>query len=160
GDLPYHLRVINRFALGNEFPPDNPIFNGASFTYPFITDLVASMFVVTGATARQAMLLQNLILIFSVVALMWRFTFCLTKSTAAANLAPFLLLFNGGLGFLLFFGDAVSGEQGVLLQTLHLTTDYTIRGGTIWRWGDTLTSLFITQRTLLLGLSIALIVLT
>ncbi|MEJ7699203.1 MAG: hypothetical protein WKF71_06095 [Pyrinomonadaceae bacterium] len=99
-------------------------------------------------------------MVIALIILLARFTYKLTNNTAAALIAPFLLLFNGGLGFLLFFGDAAAGEAGILGHIFALTNDYTIRGGTIWRWGNSLTILFITQRTLLLGLPLALIVLT
>lgn len=160
GDLPFHLLVINGFVYGQNFPPDNPIYSGVVFTYPFITDLVAAMMNVAGASVRDAMLSQNLILIIALIVLLARFTNQLTNSAEAALLAPLLLLFNGGLGFLLFFSDAVAAEHGLLRHFFSLSADYTIRGGTLWRWGNSLTILFTTQRTLLLGLPVALIVLT
>ena len=160
GDLPFHLLVINGFVSGQNFPPDNPIYSGVTFTYSFITDLVVAMMNVAGASIRDAMFCQNMTLVIALIILLARFTYKLTNSTAAALIAPFLLLFNGGLGFLLFFGDAATGEAGILGHIFALTNDYTIRGGTIWRWGNSLTILFTTQRTLLLGLPLALIVLT
>lgn len=160
GDLPFHLLVINSFVSGQNFPPDNPIYSGAAFTYSFITDLVAAMMNVVGANIRGAMFCQNMILVVALIVLLARFTYKLTNNTAAALIAPFLLLFNGGLGFLLFFGDAAAGEAGILGHIFTLSNDYTIRGGTIWRWGNSLTILFTTQRTLLLGLPLALIILT
>ncbi len=160
GDLPFHLLVINGFVSGQNFPPDNPIYSGVTFTYSFITDLVVAMMNVAGTSIRNAMFCQNMTLVIALIILLARFTYKLTNNTTAALLAPFLLLFNGGLGFLLFFGDAMTGEGGILGQIFALANDYTIRGGTIWRWGNSLTILFTTQRTLLLGLPLALIVLT
>lgn len=160
GDLPFHLSVINGFVHGQNFPPDNPIYSGVTFAYPFITDLGVAMMNVIGASVRNAMLFQNMALIVALIILLARFTYKLTNNMAAALIAPPLLLFNGGLGFLLFFGDAAASEVGVLGQIFSLNNDYTIRGGTIWRWGNSLTILFITQRTLLLGVPLALIVLT
>jgi hypothetical protein len=160
GDLPFHLLVINGFIHGQNFPPDNPIYAGAAFTYSFITDLVAAMMTSGGASIRNAMFCQNMVLIVALIILFARFTYKLTNNKTAALIAPFLLLFNGGLGFLLYFSDAIAGEAGVLGHIFTLTNDYTIRGGTIWRWGNSLTILFTTQRTLLLGLPLALIILT
>ena len=160
GDLPFHLLVINSFVSGQNFPPDNPIYSGAAFTYSFITDLAAAMMNVAGASIRNAIFCQNMILVVALIILLARFTYKLTGNRAAALLAPFLLLFNGGLGFLLFFSDAMPGEAGIFGQIFNLTNDYTIRGGTIWRWGNSLTILFTTQRTMLLGLPLALIILT
>ncbi len=160
GDLPFHLLVINGFVHGQNFPPDNPIYAGAAFTYSFITDLAAAMMNVAGASVRNAMFFQNMVLIVALIILFARFTYKLTNNKTAAVIAPFLLLFNGGLGFLLYFNDAITSGAGIFGHIFSLTDDYTIRGGTIWRWGNSLTILFTTQRTLLLGLPLALIILT
>lgn len=160
GDLPFHLLVINGFTTGQEFPPDNPIFSGTTLSYPFITDLIVAAYSIVGATVHDAMFLQNMVLIVAIVILMAGFTLKVTNSIFAAVIAPFLLVFAGGFGFLLFFSDAVASDAGFVGQIFQLNADYTLRGGTIWRWGNPLTTLFITQRTLLLGLPIALIVFT
>lgn len=160
GDLPFHMLVINGFAIGQNFPPDNPIFSGTTMSYPFVTDFIAAMLTVAGASIHDAMLLQNTVLVFAIVTLMGWFTYRFTGSSLAAMIAPFLLLFNGGLGFLLFFGDAIKSDAGILGQLFQLNNDYSLRGGTIWRWGDSLTTLFVTQRTLLLAMPLALIVFT
>src|SRR5437870_457952 len=54
GDLPFHLSVITRFAFGQNFPPEDPTFAGARFTYPFITDFISAMFVRAGASLRRS----------------------------------------------------------------------------------------------------------
>src|SRR5262249_44894832 len=38
GDLPFHLQVISSFVHGHNFPPEDPTYAGARFTYPFISD--------------------------------------------------------------------------------------------------------------------------
>jgi hypothetical protein len=71
----------------------------------------------------------------------------LTGLKNAAKIAPALLFFSGGLGFIWFLGstDGLS----------HLTKDYTI--GDEFRWGNSLITLFLTQRSLLFGMPISLI---
>jgi hypothetical protein len=160
GDLPYHLLIINGFTAGQSFPPENPIFSGSTMSYPFIADLVAAMFTTLGASVRGSMFAENYLLIVASLALMSGLTFKLTKSLFAAAVAPFLLVLAGGLGFLIFFGDAIADDAGVIGRIFQLKTDYTLGGGPIWRWGNPLTTLFVTQRTLLLGLPLALIVFT
>ena len=44
GDLPFHLGAIFCFTEGNNFPPENPSFAGAKFSYPFMADLVTAVF--------------------------------------------------------------------------------------------------------------------
>src|ERR1043165_5972230 len=72
GDLPFHLSIITRFTEGANFPPEDPTWAGARFTYPFIADFVAACFVRAGATLRQAMLLENFLLALSFVGLLHR----------------------------------------------------------------------------------------
>jgi hypothetical protein len=70
-----------------------------------------------------------------------------------------LLLFGGGFGFVLFFQDYLNDGRSFFEFIWNLKRDYTISDG-IFRWGNSLIVLFVTQRSLLFGMPIALIVLT
>jgi hypothetical protein len=159
GDLPFHLGAIFSFTEGNNFPPENPSFAGAKFTYPFMADLITAGLVKLGAGVREAMLAQNAVLGFSLIVLLERFARKLTGSRLAGKLAPVILLFCGGLGFLAFLRDYWHDGRGFFEFLWNLEKDYTIRPEGL-RWGNALVVLFITQRSLLLGLPITLIVLT
>lgn len=98
GDLPFHTGVIARFAFGDNFPPEHPSFAGTAFAYPYIVDLVAAAFVRCGSTLRQAMLLQNAVLLASLLVLLAAWFRQLTPDRAAASLACVLALLSGGLG--------------------------------------------------------------
>src|SRR5215213_2559688 len=157
GDLPFHLGAIFSFTEGNNFPPENPSFSGAKFTYPFLADFVTACFVRVGANVRDAMLVQNVFLGFSLVVLLEKFTFKLTGSRLAGKIAPLLLLFSGGLGFVWFFKDYWQGAQSLTEILWKLPEDYTI--GEKFRWGNSLVVLFLTQRSLLFGMPLTLIAL-
>src|SRR6185503_20365482 len=62
GDLPFHLSVITGFAFGQNFPPEDPTFAGVRFTYPFLTDFISAIFVRAGASLRDSMFIENIIL--------------------------------------------------------------------------------------------------
>ncbi|HKX84910.1 MAG TPA: hypothetical protein VJL58_11860, partial [Pyrinomonadaceae bacterium] len=158
GDLPYHLGAIYSFTDGANFPPQNPSFAGARFSYPFIADLLTAFYVKLGAGLRNAMFVQNVAWAFSLLVLLERFVFRLVDDRLAARIAPFLLFFSGGLGFLWFLSDYWDQSRGLFDYLSNLTKDYTI--GDTFRWGNSLVVLFITQRSLLLGMPITLIVLT
>ena len=160
GDISFHLQAIYGFLDGQNFPPQNPSYAGAKFTYPFMADLVTAMLAAVGARISQAMFWQNIFLAVALVAAMRRFTFKLTNDDFAANVAPLILLFSGGLGFVLFFQDALASEAGIFGLLMKLPNEYTLRFDSSWRWGNSLVVLFMTQRSLLLGLPLALIVLT
>jgi hypothetical protein len=112
-----------------------------------------------GAGVRQAMLVQNVLMGFSLVVLLERFARKLTGSGLAGKITPLLLLFCGGAGFVIFLRDYWQDGRNFFEFLWNLQKDYTIRPEGL-RWGNSLVVLFITQRSLLLGLPITLIVLT
>jgi hypothetical protein len=158
GDLPFHLSIITRFADGANFPPEDPTFAGARFTYPFIADFVAACFVRAGTSLRQAMLLENFVLALSFVGLLHRFTLKLTRDWIAGLIAPLLVLFSGGLGWWHLPGHARMSGQSIFGILMNLQQQYTITPDTGYRWGNSLTTLLIPQRGILLGFPLAIIV--
>ncbi len=158
GDLPFHLGAIFSFADGNNFPPQNPSFANAKFTYPFIADFLTACLVKLGASVQSAMLVQSVTWAFSLLVILERFVFKVTKSYLGSKIAPLLLFFSGGLGFLWFFKDYWYGTQSFFEIIWNLPQDYTI--GEKFRWGNSMITLFITQRSLLLGMPLVIIVLT
>ena len=67
------------------------------------------------------------------------------------------MFFSGGLGFIWFFGDYWAQGKGFFDFLNNLPKDYTI--GDDFRWGNSLITLFLTQRSLLLGMPLTIIVL-
>ena len=160
GDLPFHLQVISSFVHGHNFPPEDPTYAGARFTYPFISDVIAAVFVRCGATLRGSMFVENIVLIVALLGVLHRWTRELTKDRMASLLALLLLLFGGGLGWVLFFRDAARRSDSLLHFLAHPPRDYTLGSSDLWRWGNPLTTLLVPQRALLLGLPVAICVFT
>jgi len=157
GDLPFHLGAIFGFTEGQNFPPQNPSYAGAKFTYPFIADLLTACLVKLGVSVKNAMFVQNVSWAFSLLVIFEQFVSRVSRSRLAGKIAPFILFFSGGLGFLWFFGDYFQGTKGFIELIWNLPQDYTI--GEKFRWGNSLVVLFITQRSLLLGMPLTIIVL-
>jgi hypothetical protein len=159
GDLPFHLAVITGFARGENFPPQHPEFAGVRLTYPFVADFVTAIFVRAGAGLEGAMFWQNFAMTMSLVGLLGRWALRLTRSLGASLAATALVLLSGGFGWLTFVGEVWEGGRffGLLGALPH---DYTIMGHIGYRWGNAVTALFVTQRGILLGLSLALLVWT
>ena len=160
GDLPFHLGIITSFVHGQNFPPQDPEYAGVKFTYPFIADFVAAIFVRAGASLRDALFLENFVLGISLVGLLHRWALVQTRDRAAAFLTPLLVLFSGGLGWWMLWGEVRASERGLFALLGELTHDYTIMNQGGWRWGNALTALLIPQRSILLGLPLAIIVFT
>jgi hypothetical protein len=158
GDLPFHLTVINRFAYGGNIPPEDPVYSGTRFTYPYLADFVPAMLMQAGAGVRGAMLLESLILIVSLLWLLGKWSLELTRDRLAAVISPGIVLLGSGLGFIMMFREARETERGLLSLIWRPLHDYTMVSDEGLRWGDSLTSLLVTQRSLLLGLPLALII--
>lgn len=158
GDLPFHLSVITSFTDGNNFPPEDPSFAGARFAYPLLADFVAAAFVRLGASWAGAMFLQNMTMVVGLVAILYRYTWKFTRDRAAALIAPLLLLFSGGLGWVMLFRRDMEGGIGLLELLKNLPHDYTIMGDTPYRWGNALTTLLVTQRSLLFGMPLTILI--
>ena len=154
GDLPLHLQVINSFAQGHNLPPEDPTFAGIRFAYPFLVDFLTAMLVRAGTNVITAMWLQNMVLVLAFAGLLHYWTLLLTRNRLAGVITPLLVLFSGGMGWWLLFSDVSDG--GGLFSTLaNLPHDYTIVSSSILRWGNSITTLLIPQRSILFGLPLA-----
>src|SRR6185312_5215250 len=153
GDLPLHLQIINSFAQGHNLPPEDPTFAGVRFAYPFLVDFFAAMLVRAGASVIFAMWLQNMVMAMALVGLLHYWTILLTRNRLAGVIAPLLVLFSGGMGWWLLFSE--SGSDGFFAMLGSLQHDYTIVPNSILRWGNSLTTLFVPQRSILFGMPLA-----
>src|ERR1041385_2055855 len=154
GDLPLHLQIINSFAQGHNLPPEDPTYAGVRFAYPFLVDFLAAMLARAGASLIATMWLQNMVLALALVGAMHYWTLLLTRNRTAGIIAPLLVLFSGGLGWWLLFSDATS-SNGLFSLLANLPHDYTILPDSILRWGNSLTTLFVPQRSILFGMPLA-----
>ncbi|MEZ5345541.1 MAG: hypothetical protein R2681_08305 [Pyrinomonadaceae bacterium] len=157
GDLPFHLGAIFSFSEGNNFPPQNPSFADAKFTYPFIADFLTACLLKLGADIKSVMLMQNAAWALSLLVILQSFVEKITGSKPAGRIAAVMLFFSGGLGFLWFIKDFWNSGFGITDFLWNLPRDYTISDE--FRWGNPLVTLFITQRSLLLGMPLTIIVL-
>jgi hypothetical protein len=159
GDLPFHFSVITSFAYGENLPPQNPIFAGLKFTYPFLIDFLTAFFIRCGADWRSAFFVENLALALALVRLIEALTLKMFNNIVAARIAPVVFLFNGGLGFINFFREFGAQSGGLLNFLSHLPKTYTMNaelalasGAVPLRWGNVFTTLLIPQRSMLFGL--------
>ncbi|MBK7599716.1 MAG: hypothetical protein IPJ07_14825 [Acidobacteria bacterium] len=167
GDLPFHFSVITSFAYGDNFPPQNPIFAGSKFTYPFLIDFLTGFFMRCGADWRAAFFVENLILSLSLVVLIEQMAMTLTGDGLASRLSPVIFLFNGGLGFINFFKDLSRSDSGFADFMMRLPKTYTMNAVFhLWhydlplRWGNVFTTLLIPQRSMLFGLPFVAMIIT
>ncbi|HEU5236695.1 MAG TPA: hypothetical protein VFU37_06110 [Pyrinomonadaceae bacterium] len=162
GDLPFHLSVITRFAFGQNYPPEDPTFAGARFTYPFLTDFISAIFVRAGATLRQSLFVENWIIGVALVGVLHRFGLRLLRNRTAAILVPIIVILNGGFGWWMLFRDVNKSESGVFHVLMNIQHSFTILPEVTegWRWGNAVTSLLVPQRGFLLGMPLAVMAVT
>ncbi|MGC2743786.1 MAG: hypothetical protein WA672_11400, partial [Candidatus Angelobacter sp.] len=94
------------------------------------------------------------VMALALVGLLHYLTVLLTRNRLAGVIAPLLVLFSGGLGWWLLFSETSS--NGFFTTLGNLQHDYTIVPNSILRWGNSLTTLFVPQRSILFGLPLAL----
>ena len=160
GDLPFHLSVITGFVHGHNFPPEDPTYAGVRFTYPFLTDFISAIFVKCGASLRNSLFIENIVLAIALVGVLHRWAWELLRDRFAALLTPLLVILNGGFGWILLFREADKNSEGMLGVLRKLPSSFTVIPGSTWRWGNAISSLLVPQRGILLGLPIAVIVFT
>lgn len=160
GDLPFHLSVISSFVYGNNFPPEDPTYAGVRFTYPFLTDFISAVFVRCGASLRQSMFIENLLVAVALVGLIHRWAWELLKDRLAAYLTPLIVFLSGGLGWVMLWTRAQKNQEGLMGIIADLPPSLTVIPETTWRWGNAISTLLIPQRGILLGLALAVIVFT
>jgi hypothetical protein len=157
GDLTLHLQVISSFSQGQNFPPEDPTFAGVRFAYPFLVDFLAAMLIRAGAGILDAMWIENMTLAIALVGMIHYWTLLLTRSRLAGLIAPALVIFSGGLGWTWILQEVHLTPNGLIPLLEHLPHDYTILDAPgILRWGNSLTTLFVTQRSILFGMPLAL----
>lgn len=156
GDLTLHLQVISSFSQGQNFPPEDPTYAGVRFAYPFLVDFLAAMLVRCGTSILHAMWLENMVLAIALVGMMHYWTLLLTRNRLAGWIAPVLVIFSGGLGWTWVLQEVHNTSDGLIPLLAHLPHDYTIQEApSILRWGNSLTTLFVTQRSILMGAPLA-----
>jgi len=154
GDAPYHVGLIHSFVYGENIPPEDTIFAGQRLRYPFMMDFGSAVLMAGGWSTHHALWIPHLIVTLSFFILFGCLTYRLTNNLLATALFLPLFLFGGGFQFVRFFQDALAHPSGFFSFLWGPWPD-SYRNVSEWnlRWTNPITSLFVTQRTLPLGLS-------
>lgn len=155
-DATLHTGITAGFAYGQNYPPIHPDYAGSKLSYPFLINFIAAMFVNTGMDIETAFYFQYMLHFFLMTWLIKRMTFSLTKNISASFIVPLLIYFSGGLGFSIFFKEllAAPDKWDFLLHLPHEYTNY----NELLRWGNAIINWFVPMRSLILGVPLALLV--
>jgi hypothetical protein len=157
-DWSFHASYATAFVFGHNLPPQNPIFAGTPFRYPFAPDF-ASALLIGGHWGIPASLAwpswAMTVLVLSGLILWAR---RLTDRIAPGVIAVTLTLLGGGLGFWFFFGDAA--HLGLVNALLHIPRSYDRFDPPVnIQWYNPILSYYLPQRSFVFGAAIVMAVL-
>lgn len=159
GDYAAHFTYANVFAyrsIGDWFSV-HPLFAQQGFDYPFLADAISGWLMRAGVGRVAAFIVPSLIQNLALVALVYVFYLRVLTLPMRAFLATSLFFTNGGMGFLRYLADFAREPSfsALALPPAEYTwlPDYGIE------WINIVTSELLPQRSLLLGMPIALFVL-
>lgn len=158
GDWAAHISYTSVLAYQNTYPPYFPTFASHVMSYPFGTDLISAFFLRFGADLVTSMIFPSIILSYILVASLFFFFKNLLSSPRLAAISTFLFFGNGGIGFLWFVSDFKNLGFEIFK---HFPKEYThLQKEANIEWINVISSEFIPQRGFLVGLPIALFVLS
>jgi hypothetical protein len=160
GDLPFHTAITASFAYGDNFPPQNPAASGIEFSYYYVVDFIAALFVAAGTSLRDGMLVVTLLGGGCLMAVVHRWAREVSGSAAVARMTPVLFVFSGGLGWYRLFEEAQLKGSGLVDAYINSDVRFTIESEGLLRFQNAVTGYLVPQRGILLGMSIAIIVFT
>ncbi len=157
-DWSFHAAYTTTFVYGQNLPPQNPLFAGTPFRYPFAPDFASALLMAGGwslpaaltwpAWAMATVALSGLVL--------WARR--LTGNLGSGMIAVLLTLLGGGLGFWFFLGDAA--RLGLIATLLHAPQSYDRYPPPVnIQWYNPILSYYLPQRSFVFGAAILMAVL-
>jgi len=102
-DFAATIPLVRSFSLGNNMPPQYPIFAGPPIRYHFLFFLFVGLFEKIGLRLDLALNTLSAISFFSLLAIIYLLAKTVFKKTSIACLSVILFLFNGSFAFVDFF---------------------------------------------------------
>jgi hypothetical protein len=157
-DWSFHASYATTFVYGHNLPPDNPLFSGTPFRYPFAPDFLSSLLIAGGWSIPAALIWPGWAITVVLLSGLILWARRLTDGIIPGVIAVTLTLLGGGLGFWFFFGDAA--RLGVLNALLHIPKTYDRFDPPVnIQWYNPILSYYLPQRSFLFGAAIVLAIL-
>eukprot|EP00027_Filamoeba_sp_ATCC50430_P003973 CAMPEP_0168558034 /NCGR_PEP_ID=MMETSP0413-20121227/9750_1 /TAXON_ID=136452 /ORGANISM="Filamoeba nolandi, Strain NC-AS-23-1" /LENGTH=646 /DNA_ID=CAMNT_0008589119 /DNA_START=413 /DNA_END=2349 /DNA_ORIENTATION=+ len=176
GDLPFHVKIIQGFINGNNFPPVHPDLASASLNYSFLSDFMIAMWSVAnnyggaefGPNSKlvdiwTATHVQSYLFLIVIGCLLYQFSMIMTRNDRVTSFFSVLLsFFSGGLGFGLWLSQVQDLNpfewEGVWRLFRWISRDYTLIRDNGWNieYGNLLSTVLLTQRSFFIGFPLAL----
>ena len=157
-DWSFHASDATAFVYGHNLPPQDPIYAGTPFRYPFAPDFASALLIGGGWSMPAALAWSSwamMVLALSGLILWGR---RLTGGIGAGVIAVTLTLLGGGLGFWYFFTDAK--QLGLINALMHNPRPYDRFDPPVnIQWYNAILSYYLPQRSLVFGVAIVMAVL-
>jgi hypothetical protein len=123
-DFHWHAALINNFAFGDNFPPENEAFSGLPHTYHYFWGVVAAIYEVVGLNLADAINCISILafgfLLLGLIGLGEE----LFHSRIVGVLAVILTLTSSSLHFVNYFADRSHENVGQILSGILFTTQH------------------------------------
>ncbi len=157
-DWSFHASYATAFVYGHNVPPQNPIFAGTPFRYPFAPDFASALLIAGGWSIPAALIWPSWGMTLLALSGLILWARRLTGSVWAGIIAVTLTLLGGGLGFWFFFGDA--GRLGLLNVLSHIPRTYDRFDPPVnIQWYNPILSYYLPQRSFVFGAAMVMSVL-
>ena len=121
-DWSFHASYATAFVYGHNLPPQNPIFAGTPFRYPFAPDFGTALLIAGGWSIPAALAWPSWAMTVLALSGLILWARRLSGGIGAGVIAVTLTLLGGGIGFLVFFGDAA--RPGLINTLMHIPRSY------------------------------------
>jgi hypothetical protein len=157
-DWSSHASYTTAFAYGHNLPPQNPIYAGTPFRYPFGCDFASALLLAGGWSIPAALAWPGWAMTVLILSGLILWARRLTGGIGAGLVAVTLTLLGGGLGFWFFFGDAA--RLGLLNALAHAPRSYDRFAPPVnIQWYNPILSWYLPQRSFVFGAAIVIAVL-
>ncbi|MFH1017808.1 MAG: hypothetical protein V1798_06445 [Pseudomonadota bacterium] len=156
-DLGLHVGTIRGFSLGHNYPPQNPQFAGAPFTYHYLFYFFCANLEWHGFPLVSALNLPSILTLWAALVQIAMLGKTLFPGSWAGWIAAPLPLFRGSLAFVRYFQSAPSWSEG--LRRIFAGTEFITSGFPYYEadWGWTI-DVWTNQRHLACGIGLFLLV--
>ena len=157
-DWSFHAAYTTTFVYGQNLPPQNPLFAGTPFRYPFAADFASALLMAGGWSLPAALTWPAWAMATVALAGLLLWARRLTGNLGSGMVAVLLTLLGGGLGFWFFLGDAA--RQGLIGALLHAPQSYDRYPPPVnIQWYNPILSYYLPQRSFVFGAAILMAVL-
>jgi hypothetical protein len=157
-DWSFHAAYTTTFVYGQNLPPQNPLFAGTTFRYPFAPDFASALLMAGDWSLPAALTWPSWGMATVALSGLLLWARRLTGNLGSGISAVVLTLLGGGLGFWFFLGDAA--RQGLIGALVHSSQSYDRYPPPVnIQWYNPILSYYLPQRSFVFGAAIVMAVL-